>query len=285
MGYNIWGDVSSIAQNIQERAYLITREMSTMQNLVTVFGDASGANPRVSYKYNSTTVKQVSDGDDITSSSFTPSIDQTLTPYEYADQFFISDLRQESQVPEDIMNDAARELGLAALDKVESDLVALCASLTGGTVGTANNSITWGWVAAAIAQARNANKNAQVPLAVVLHGYQYAVLSKAASVAGSSLAQAPGYTEEMSRNGYVANFMGVPVYQVFASPDSSNDFTGGVFPRNAIALDWRRPVRVRPERDESRRGIEMNLSMVYAKGVWRPELGVQIIADATAPAS
>lgn len=285
MGYNIWGDVSSIAQNIQERAYLITREMSTMQNLVTVFGDASGANPRVSYKYNSTTVKQVSDGDDISSSSFTPSIDQTLTPYEYADQFFISDLRQESQVPEDIMNDAARELGLAALDKVESDLVALCASLTGGTVGTINTAITWGWVAAAIAQARNANKNAQVPLAVVLHGYQYSVLAKAASIAGSSLAQAPNYTDQMTANGYVANFMGVPVYQVFASPDSLSDFTGGVFPRNAIALDWRRPVRVRPERDESRRGVEMNLSMVYAKGVWRPELGVQIIADATAPAS
>jgi hypothetical protein len=285
MGYNIWGDVSSIAQDIQVRAYTVTREMATMQNLVTVFGDASGGNPRVSYKYNSTTVKQVSDGDDLTSSSFTPSADQTLTPYEYGDQFFISDLRQESEAPESIMVDAARELGLAALDKVESDLVSLCASLTGGTVGTANSPITWGWVAAAIAQARNANKNANVPLACVLHGYQYAVLAKAASVAGSSLSQAPGYTEEMTRNGYVANFMGVPIYQVFSAADSAADFNGGVFPRNAIALDWRRPVRVRPERDESRRGIEMNLSMVYAKGVWRPELGVSLIADATAPAS
>ena len=285
MGNNIWGDVSSIAQDIQVRAYTVTREMATMQNLVTVFGDASGANPRVSYKYNSTTVKQVSDGDDLTSSSFTPSADQTLTPYEYGDQFFISDLRQESEAPESIMVDAARELGLAALDKVESDLVGLCASLTGGTVGTINSPITWGWVAAAIAQARNANKNANVPLACVLHGYQYAVLAKAASVAGSSLAQAPGYTEEMTRNGYVANFMGVPIYQVFASADSAGDFKGGVFPRNAIALDWRRPIRVESERDTSRRGVEMNLSMVYAKGVWRPELGVILQADATAPES
>ncbi|MFA5208292.1 MAG: hypothetical protein WC428_06645 [Candidatus Paceibacterota bacterium] len=285
MGYNIWGDVSSIAQDIQERAYLVTRELATVQNLVTVFRDASGANPRVSYKYNSTTVKQVSDGDDLTSSSFTPSADQTLTPYEYGDQFFISDLRQESEVPEDIANDAARELGLAALSYVETDVVGLFSSLTGGTVGTINTAITWGWVAAAIAQARNANKNAMVPLSCVLHGYQYAVLAKAASVAGSSLAQAPGYTEEMTRNGFVARYMGVDIYQVFASADSAGDFVGGVFPKNAIALDWRRPIRIRPERDESRRGVEMNLSMVYAKGVWRPELGVQIKADATAPES
>ncbi len=285
MGNNIWSDVSSIAQRIEQDAYFVVRETSTMQNLVTVFNDASGMNIRRSYAYNQLSAVAVSDADDLTSSSFTPSADQTLTPSEIGLQVFVSDARAESELPENIITDASRELGLAASDLVESDLVALMASLTGGTVGTANSPITWGWVAAAIAQARNANKNSKIPLAVVLHGYQYAVLAKAASVAGSSLAQAPGYTEEMTRNGYVANFMGVPIYQVFAAPDATTDFNGGVFPRNALALDWRRPIRIEMQRDASRRGWEINMSAVYAKGVWRPTLGVSLIADATAPES
>lgn len=285
MGYNIWSDVSSIAQRIESDAHFVIRETSTMQNLVTVLTDATGMNLRRGYKYNQLTATAVSDGDDLTSSSFTPSADQTLTPAEIGLQVFVSDARAESQLPEMIMNDAAQELGLAASDKVEGDLVALCASLTGGTVGTINTAITWGWVAAAIAQARNANKNSKVPLACVVHGYQYAVLAKAASVAGSSLAQAPGYTEEVTRNGYVANFMGVPIYQVFAAADSASDFKGGVFPRNALALDWRRPVKIEVARDASRRGTEINMSAIYAAGVWRPELGVILQADATAPES
>ena len=68
-------------------------------------------------------------------------------------------------------------------------------------------------------------------------------------------------------------------------PDDDDDFVGAVFPRNAIALDWRRRPRVEPERDASRRGWEFNMSSVYAHGVWRPALGVQFIFDASAPTS
>ncbi len=284
-GYNIWGNVSSIAQRIEEDAHFVVRETATMQNLVTVFRDQTGMNVRRGYKYGQLTAVEVSDGDEITSSVFTPSADNDLTPAIIAQGAFVSDARAASMLPENIVSDVATELGLAASDKVESDLVGLLDDLTGGTVGTINTSITWGWVAAAIAQARNANKNSKVPLACVLHGYQYAVLAKAASVAGSSLAQAPGYTEEMTRSGYVATFMGVPIYQVFASADANFDFIGGVFPRNALALDWRKPITIEPERKASRIGYQFNMSAIYAKGVWRPELGVQIKADATAPES
>lgn len=283
-GYNIWGNVSSIAQRIEEDAHFVVRETATMQNLVTVFRDQTGMNVRRGYKYNQLSAVEISDGDAITSSTFTPSADQDLTPIIIAQGAFVSDARAASMLPENIITDVASELGLAASDKVESDLVGLFSSLTGGTVGTADTAITWGWVAAAIAQARNANKNSKVPLACVLHGYQYAVLAKAASVAGSSLAQAPGYTEEMTRSGYVANFMGVPIYQVFASANANADFYGGVFPRNALALDWRKPISIEAARDADRVGYKFNMSAIYAKGVWRPELGVQILADATAPA-
>ena len=287
MTINQWADVSSIAQSVQHDAYHIVREVATMPGLVTVFGDMSGGNTRKSYKYNSATAKTIGEADDLTSSAFTPEADQTLTPAEIGEQFFITDLRKESEAPEMILTDAARELGFAATDKLETDLLGNFSSLTGGTIGTAGSTITWGYVAAAISQGRNASKNVNVPLAMVLHGYQASVLAKSASIAGSSLAQAPGYTQGVTTQGLkqVFNFMGVPIYQVFAAVDSADDFRGGVFPRNAIALDWRRPIRVEAERDASRRGLELNMSAVYAHGVWRPALGVQFIFDASAPTS
>ncbi len=114
------------------------------------------------------------------------------------------------------------------------------------------------------------------------------MLAKAASVAGASLAQAPGFTQAITTQtpvGQVASFMGVPIYQTFQSPDSNDDFRGAVFAQDAIAIDWRRPIRIEPERKASRRGTQYNMSAVYAHGVWRPSLGVQMIFDATAPTS
>lgn len=282
---NMWSAVSSIAPSIQEDAVFIIRETALMQNLVTVYRDASGGNPRKGYQYNSGTAQSLAESDDLSSYAFTPALDQTLTPIEIGLQFFVTDLRAESDAPENIRTDAARELGLAAVDNIESNLITDLASLTGGTIGTAGTAITWGYVAAAIAVARNANKSTSVPLACVMHGYQWSVLAKAASVAGATVAAAPGFQEQITRTGYVGEFMGVPLFQTFAAADGNGDFTGGVFPRDSIAIDWRRAVRVEPQRDASRRGTEMNMSAVYAHGIWRPTRGVQFIFDATAPTS
>lgn len=282
---NTWSDISSIAPDIQENADFVIRESYQMQNLVTIFRDQSGANPRKGYDYNQGTAATLAETDDLTSSAFTPSLGQTLTPAEIGLQFFVTDLRAESEAPESIIRDGAMELGMAAGDKVESDLIGLFGSLTGGTVGTAGSTITWGYLAAAISRARNANKSTRVPLSAVVHEYQWSVLAKSASIAGATVPAAHDIVNEVNRVGYAAQFMGVPIYQVFASPDTNDDFTGAVFPRNAIALDWRRPIRVEAERDASRRGTEFNMSAVYAKGVWKPALGVQFIFDASAPSS
>lgn len=286
---NLWSDVSSIANSVKEDAIFVVREASLMPNLVTVLRDMSGMNPRIGYKYNQGTAKDIGEADDLTSDAFTPSADQTLTPSEIGLQFFVTDARAESDAPENIINDAAMELGLAATDKLETDLLGEMANLTAGTIGAAGTVITWGYMAAAIAQARNANKNAAKPLVAVIHGYQWSVLAKSASIAGATVAVAPNFQDEMTRRAgsgvQVATFMGVPIYQVFGAADSGGDFTGGVFPREAIALDWRRAIRVEPQRDASRRGWEFNMSAVYAHGVWRPDRGIKMIFDAAAPTS
>lgn len=288
MALNLWSDVSGIANSILAGATLVLRENGIMQARITVFNDQTGDNPRVGHKYNETTASEIGEADDLTSTAFTPSADQTLTPIEIGEQFFVTDRRRDSDAPEDIIRDGGMELGLAALEKIEGDLVGDLASLTGGTIGAAGTAITWGYVAAAISRAQVVNKSKAIPLSCVIHAYQASVLAKGASIAGAtSLAQAPGVTEQITRQGLMPAFvfMNVPIYQSMQDPDSDDDFTGGVFPRIALAIDWRRQIRVEPQRDASRRGTEFNMSGVYAHGVWKPDRGIQMIFDATAPTS
>jgi len=288
MANNIWSDVSSIAQRVEVDADFIIRETNYLEPTITVFNDRTGMNLRRNYDYNNVTINAVGDDDDLTSQAFTPSAGQTLTPAEYGAQFFISDARAESDLPEKILTDAAKELGFGAAGYVMTDICSLFPSLTGGTLGTTGATITWGYISAAIAQARNANKSNLKPLACVIHGYQASILASTATLAGASnVTYDPGVQGEVFRQGLQARFMfmGVPIYQVFQSANSSTDFIGGVYPKEALAIDKRRWIRIRPERDESRRGLELNLSMIYDAGIWKPALGVQMIFHMTAPTS
>jgi len=284
---NLWSDVSAISNSMRENAIFVIREQYLMQGLVTVKTDMTGLNPRIGYQYNQGTATTVGEGDDLTSSAFTPAALETLTPHEIGLQFFVTDSRKESDSPEEIIRDGSMELGLAGGDQVEAGLITAMASLTGGTIGTAGTAITWGYLAAAIARARNANKSASAPVVAVIHGYQAAVLAKSASLAGATTIAATGVADQVTKQGMgqAFTFMGVPIYQVFGGVDTLDDFTGGVFPRAAIAIDWRRPIRIEDERDASRRGTEFNMSAVFATGVWRPKLGVKMIFDASAPSS
>jgi hypothetical protein len=280
---NSWSDVSSIAQRIEHDAYFIVREVSPLLPLITQFNDGSGMNLRRSYKYNAGTVVDIGDEDDLTSSAFTPSADKTLTPHEIGLQFFVTDARAESQLPESIIADASRELGMAAMDRIQTDILACFEHFTGGSLGTAAAAVTWKHITAGIAKARSANKAVGVPLACVLHGNQWAVLANSASIAGAAVVNATGVADEITRTGLIARFYGVNMYQTFGTNATSDDFNIGIFPKEAVALDWRRPVRVRPQRDESRRGWEFNMSCVYDCNVWRPDLGAFILDDATSP--
>ena len=271
-----WADVSSIANSVQLDAEFVVRESYILPTLVTNFSDLRGGNLRKNYNYPALTAATVGEIDDLTTGTLTPAIGQTLTPIEIGKMVAISDLRADSQAPEQIISDLAVELGRAAGDKIETHLYADLNSLTGGSVGNVGSAPTWGYLAAAIAIARNANKSSTVPLACVLHGYHWSVLAKSASVAGATVAVAPGYVDEITRTGYVGSFMGVPLYQIYPDVNGSSTTawaTGAVFPRKALALDVRRPIRVEAQRDSSLRATEFTMSAVYAHGIWNPALG------------
>lgn len=84
------------------------------------------------------------------------------------------------------------------------------------------------------------------------------------------------------RQWYVGTVAGVDVFVSGNVYKSGNDAYGAFFNPNALALDIRRDLRLEPERDASKRAWELNMTALYAHGVWRPAFGVQVISDAAA---
>src|SRR5574343_45550 len=284
MPINTYSDISAFVNNIYEDALFAARENNLMAGLVLGFNNMTGLAARKSQEYNKGTAVVVAETDDLTSKSFTPAALSTLTPGEIGLQFFLTDSRVESD-PFGVQQDTAVELGLAIADRIETDLLGDLASLTGGPVGGAGTVITWGHVFAALSQLKAAK--APAPYAMVLHPYQWHVLAKAVTVAGGAQTNAPAFQDAVMQKYHVQRVAGDLDIFVTSnlSIDGSNDVTSGMFSRPALALDVRRPLRIEPERDASRRGWELNASCVYAHGVWRPAFGVKMIFDAATPSS
>ena len=273
--------ISAYIQNIYEDAMFIARENAIMPQLVTTFADTNDENQlRKSSLYGSATIATLGETDDLSSQTFTPAVLSTLTPAEVGAQFFLTDSRMSSD-PFGVRNDAALELGMAMATKINTDLLGDLASLTGGTVGAAGTVISWGhfYAARAVLKAQKAPE----PYRCVIHEYQWYVLAKSVAPA-ATVTNAPMLQDEVARRYYVGTAAGVDIYtSADITIDGSTDAKGGMFAAPAIALDGRRAPRLEPERDASRRGIELNLTGVYAHGVWRPAFGVLMYFDAATP--
>lgn len=276
-------NIAAFVQTIYEDAMLVVRENTLAVNLVTVYADRSGTAARSNSEYGTATIQAIGETDDLTSQAFTPSVLSTLTPAEAGGQFFLTDLRVETD-PFPVRNDAAMELGIAVSDKIDRDIFSNFSSLTGGTVGTSGSVISWGYFNAMLA--RLTARKAPRPYIFVCHPYHWHSLAKAASIASSSRNNTPEYImEAVARNYYVQSVSGVDIFVTSNVPLSGTDAYCAMFARPALAFDNRRSPRLEPERDASRRGWELNMTTVYAHGVWRATYGIQGIFDATAPTS
>lgn len=275
-------DITSYVDTIYEDALLVARENNIMAGLVASFS-ASGTATRSRSEYGTVTINQITDVDDLSSQALTPSVQNSLTPYEYGAQFFLTDTRVESD-RFGVAADASLELGQGLGEAIDKNLLGNFSSLTGGTVGAAGTTITWGHVAAMHTELRT--QKAPGPYYCVLHPRQWHNLGKTIAQ-GSTVTNAPELLmNEVNRAFYVGHAMGVAFFTTAnISVDGDGDGYCALFSRQALALDWRRMPRVEPERDASRRGYELNLSAIYAHGVWRPKWGVQGIFDASVASS
>jgi len=274
-------DISAFVNTIFEGAILVARDNNVMTGLVRTFNDRTGVAVRQNSQYGGATMNAIGETDDLVGQAFTPSSIATLTPSELGAQYFMTDTRIESD-PFPVRTDAAQDLGQAMATKIETDLLGCFTSFTGGTIGTAGSAITWGHVFAMEAMLRK--QMAPYPYFLVLHPYQWVQLGKAASVAGTASNIADALKNEVNTSFWVRSVGGVNIFVTGnLTVDASDDVICGMFSRDALALDMRRAPRLEPERDASRRGWELNLSAVYAKGVWRPKFGVKGTFDAATP--
>lgn len=282
MAFTKVGDIQSptdYIQKIYEDALFVARDQNLMASLVTSYS-GEGIAPRISSEWSSASITAINDDDDLTSQAFTPTVLSTLTPSEVGAQYLITDQRAESD-PFGVQQSASVELGSAIATKVEVDLVGNFDNFTGGTVGLAGSAFTWGRFFAAAAQLRAQKAPGQAY--AVLHPYHWHDLASEAAVAGT-MGNTPEFGDDVMRNRFVGMAAGVMIFESANIPvDGNDDAVSGMFTSQALALDVRRGARIEPERDASRRATELNLSMVYAHGVWRPKFGVQMIADATVP--
>jgi hypothetical protein len=279
IGLNIADNIASFVNTIWEDALLVARENNLATQLVLTFSDMQGTALRSNATYGTATMQSVSDADDLVSQVFTPSTLSTLTPGEFGGQFFLTDARIETD-PYGVRNDAALELGQAMAEKIDLDIFSNFSSLTGGTVGTTGSVLTWKYFFAMASRLQA--KHAPKPWVFVCHPHQYYRLGAAASI-GGTVTNAPALQDAFSRSFFVQSVGGIDIYVSSNVPASSTDYYAAMFSRSALAFDVRRAPRLEPERDASRRGYELNISGIYAHGVWRPTWGVQGIFAGAAP--
>lgn len=264
-------DISSYVNTIFQGALLVDRDLSFMPSVVRNFTDRTGLAVRDNSQYGGATMNQIAETDDLVGQAFTPASIATLTPVEFGAQYFITDSRRESD-PFPVAGDAATDLGLAMATKVETSLMGHFNEFTAGTIGAAGSTCTWSYILAMETALRI--KMAPPPYVLVLSPAQWYPLGKAASVATTATNAPQSLIEAVGSMFFVKQYGNISIFTSGNVETTGTDSYAGMFSRDALAYDLRRAPRLESERDASRRGIELNLTSVFAHGVWRPTFGV-----------
>lgn len=276
-GYSRVTDLNSYFNNIYEDAVFAVREETMATRMVRTFTDGAGDQTRTLSEYSSVTFASVAETEDFSNPTrMSKTALATLTPGELMAQIMLTDRRIETD-PQNASQDASTELGRAAGAKVDTDVFSNFSSLTGGTVGSLGTTMTWGYFYAAITELKAGHVPG--PYYCVLHPRMWHYMAETAAVS-STVTNAPQFQDEVMRRWWVGRVADVDIFTSSLVPASGGTASyGAMFNPQALAFDLRRDLRIEPERDASKRAWEINASMLYAHGVWRPLWGVQILAD------
>lgn len=270
--------LNGLFDNILEGARFVARERTVMQPLVTnVSGE--GMAPRIGGEYNSLTVATVAEGAEPTAQEFTKSTAYTLTPVRLVAQAFVTDQRLATD-PDNTETDVAREMGFAMAEQVDRTLTGLFGSFT-ASKGTAGSVTTLQHVAAACSRLNG--QNAQGNMNVVLHPYAWHNIWLGLGMPSASQAFLGDVANEALRQYYVGTFVGANWYETNNVGTAGGTAINGVFVQSALTLDTRKGMTIEAERDASREGNELNMTMWVANGVTRNAWGVKVIGTAVEP--
>jgi hypothetical protein len=269
-----YGTIATLIGNIYEAALFTAQEVGVVAPFVTNFTPVMDSRPRVWSTYTGGTYAANDENTDATAQAFHATVAGTATPSVYVQQIFLTDRRIKTD-PMGAQSEAARHLGETAGAHIDTNLVGLFNSLTGGTVGTAGGTITWANVFRAQAYIRS-NK-VFGSYTCILHPVQWYYLTSATSGV-PTLMQNTAIANSIIGAFYQASFGGIDFF-VDANITSGTAAVGGMFAREAMYLDVRDPFNIEPQRDASRGGggFEVNARMEYAYGVFRPTYGAKLI--------
>lgn len=266
-----YADIAGVVSKIYEEALLAARELTIMQPLVRNMG-AEGLSPRSWTSYSGGTVETIAETDDMSAQKFTHAVAGTITPATAGAQYFLTD----SRIASDWANartDAATDLGQIVAEKVDTDLVGLFSSLTGGSVGTLGGTLTFANILHAGALVRG--RKFSGILRCVLHPVQ---LDYVLSGTVPDLVKSPRFMDGLASQWYAGGYGGIEFFSD-ANITSGTAAVGAIFAEPAMAFDLRRAYRLEAQRDASRGGggWELNATMQYGIGVYRPLAGVKLI--------
>lgn len=285
MSLTLYSDISARVNDIIEDSLAVARSANLLLPTITQLS-ATGMMNRTVNEYNAITFAQAGEEDDTSAQQFSKDALSTLTPAAYRARIDITDQRAESDFDSEIAN-ASVEFGNAAAKSVDVNIATNFSSATAGTIGSAGTVITWAHITAAMAIVANADVQPGSPIFCALHPYQWEPLLSAATLAGSSISQNPAFTDRVAAapNYFtMPQFVGVTFVITNAiAIDGSDDAYGCMYVPQAFAVDLRKGFNVRPQRDESRELTELNASLWYAHGTWRPAFACAILSDAATP--
>lgn len=284
-GLTTFAQISARVNDIIEDSLAVARMANVLTPTVTQLS-AMGMMDRKVNEYNAVTFVTAGEDDDTGAQQFTKDALSTLSPSIYRARVDITDARAETDFDAEIAN-ASLELGGAASKHVDTAIAALFDDATGGTIGSGSGStITWRYITDAYALLNNANIPAGAQVYCALHPYQWSVLLAANSIAGASVAVAPAFQDRLVA---APNFFNVPQFQGITFVITNSITVSGtaaygcMYVPQAFAVDTRKPFNIRPERDESRELTELNASMWYVAGTWRPGFAVTLYTNAATP--
>lgn len=269
-----YADIAALVANVYELALFTAQEGNVLAPLVTTFGDYQGLAPRVYGEYSGGTFSSIAGTVDMTPSTFSASAGGTITPSTYGQQISLTMNRIKSD-PAGAQRDAGRYLGETAAAHIDTNLAGTLTGLTGGTIGTAGGTLTWANVFNAQAVMRGNKIYGRY--SVVIHPMQWYYLTSA-STGVPTLMQSEDLKNRFMSGFYQASLDNMDFF-VDANITSGTAAIGAMFSKEALALDIRQGFTINPQWDASYAGVgawELNASMVYGYGVYRPTYGVQL---------
>jgi N4-gp56 family major capsid protein len=275
--------LNDLLPSIVAEALFVASERSIMRQLVKNYsiGPSSGKTITVPI-YPLQTAYSLSEGGDLTANAVSTS-GATLTVSEVGVMTRVTDLARISSAS-NVVADVGRLFGEAIARKMDLDLTAKFSEFTTNLLG--NASAASATIAASdIFKAVAKLSSAGVPTSdvyCVLHP-RIAYDLKANLTNTYANPNAGVIQNEAMAMGYVGMLAGVPIFETsnITSQTSADDFTGGVFHRDALGLAMMQDIRIETQRDASLRADEIVATAIYGVGTVYEAYGVALGFDST----